>query len=488
MQWEFTSSSTNNNSAAEASTSIAAQQDVPIEDESMRDASMLSPHDDEQEQQPMRSATPTPAQAVTKRNRNRRGSSSSIQSISRNEDRPSSSSSLSHPQQQHQQQWPLAPVVGTVINYLVPPLPPQKEASSIDSALTQPVPSRRSRATSQAERAHSTLHPREKPLLLLSYFQLTFNASLLLLAGYIVFALVYTIRLDVTERLSEIEESYHASLATCRRSFELNCLSVPLPPALVQACEGWEQCANKRLTDVLGGSRLRVVIEVLSEAWEAGVAGLGWRTLAFSLLVLSLVIGGTNSTLNSWRLGVMKKSRRERKEGSKRRQQVADGSDDEDSFVAPSGTSTATPALQLPPPPSMPAYPASFPTSPNGMHPAYHHQQYLAAQHYQQFGSPNPYAQQQYMAPPGMSYSPPSSPLRKQPSNVSLRSDAGSAGSGGSDGGRKKGKRKTGWMAGMLGRKGSNAAKARRARLAGAAAASLGPPAGQSSGGEWVDE
>lgn len=88
---------------------------------------------------------------------------------------------------------------------------------------------------------------------------------------------------------------------------------VPLPPALIAACDEWERCSHRKLTEVLGGSRLRVVIEVLSEAWEVGVGGLGWRTLGFSLLLLSVIVGGANSTLNGLRMGVLRKSRRSNK-------------------------------------------------------------------------------------------------------------------------------------------------------------------------------
>lgn len=46
------------------------------------------------------------------------------------------------------------------------------------------------------------------------------------------------------------------------------------------------------------------------------MGGLGWRTLGFSLLLLSVIVGGANSTLNGLRMGVLRKSRR-----SKGRQQ-----------------------------------------------------------------------------------------------------------------------------------------------------------------------
>ncbi|PWN22458.1 hypothetical protein BCV69DRAFT_297749 [Microstroma glucosiphilum] len=291
----------------------------------------------------------------SKKSRRRRGSHSSVGSSVGDKDEGHGAAG----------QWPLAPVVGTVINYLVPPVPAPSAASAASS---HQYTEQQLRRVSAAQKAHNTLHPREKPLLLLSYAQLAFNSSLLLLAGYVVFALVWTIRLDVVERLREIEDAYHHSIATCQRSHSLNCLIVPLPPALIAACDEWERCSHRKLTEVLGGSRLRVVIEVLSEAWEVGVGGLGWRTLGFSLLLLSVILGGANSTLNGLRMGVLRKSRR-----SKGRQQQEEEEEEaeeaerrrlrreraERETMALSSGASYSSAQALPPPPS--AYAAFSP-------------------------------------------------------------------------------------------------------------------------------
>ncbi|CAO1612985.1 unnamed protein product [Parajaminaea phylloscopi] len=342
MQWEFPQQAeTQNNTSAGASAGSASgdgQQtandsamDISYCEESLRDISMAAADEapaetlasaatsDGIEEIPRATSVPQAGapstQLVRPHSVVRRRRSSSASSSASARQRRSASASTTH--------WPLAPVVGTVINYLVPPVSeaPDSNSSGRDGHSD-------GKPDARLQRAKETLHPREKPLLLLSYAQLAFNASLLFIALYIVFALVWTIRLDVVERLREVEDAYHHSVTSCQRSFDLNCLSVPLPPALHTACAEWERCSARKFKDVLGGSRLRVVIEVISEAWEAGVAGLGWRTLAFSLLLLSIFVGGFNTTLNSLRLGVARKSKDKRK-GS-RRQRLADEDEDGD--------------------------------------------------------------------------------------------------------------------------------------------------------------
>lgn len=298
MQWEFTSPSDHHVSSSFTSTPTPTQTQA---DDSIRDVSM-SINDDHKDEPS--SSKSTKEDAVD-------GEINSQRQLTTTNSRPSQDSDDSdddHDDSTIINQWPIPPMMGTVINYLVPPITQQQqqqhEQDQVAAAITP----------SSSRKAHTTLHPREKPLLILSYAQLIFNASLLLLVAFISFAVVYTVCLDVIERLREIEDAYHHSINTCKRSFQLNCLTVPVPPALVQSCEDWSACSRRKLTDALGGSRLRVVIEVLSEAWEAGVAGMGWRTLAFSLLLLTVFIGKANDTFNGLRLGAWKKSNKKQQQ------------------------------------------------------------------------------------------------------------------------------------------------------------------------------
>lgn len=260
MQWEFTQGGSGQRNAFSGSSNELrgdgeandAAMETSFQDESMRDVSMAADDaaaEEEGEQRSGPSSAPesasqgglVPPSTPSRQARNRkpagskRASSPMRRSRSRSASSASSSSSIvsikgSADQQQQQQQqrmalsrrgqgsndpsvvqqWPLAPMVGTVINYLVPPVTQNSVATQGSHAASlqhdhQQQSGARAPPT-QAQKAHATLHPREKPLLLLNYAQLTFNASILFIALYIVFALVWTIRLDVVERLREIED------------------------------------------------------------------------------------------------------------------------------------------------------------------------------------------------------------------------------------------------------------------------------------------
>lgn len=230
MDWEVTQDAA---SSRLAPTHNDDAMDITFQDESIRDVSMADDADDTQtvdvapdtKSQPSASDTaiieeiPRPGDKGSKASSSQDASSSALVSLfgsksSRQRSKKSRRRRGSHSSvgssvaddgdgQRAAGQWPLAPVVGTVINYLVPPVPALSAASAASSQQYTEAQLRRSDA---AQKAHNTLHPREKPLLLLSYAQLAFNSSLLLLAGYVVFALVWTIRLDVVERLREIED------------------------------------------------------------------------------------------------------------------------------------------------------------------------------------------------------------------------------------------------------------------------------------------
>lgn len=355
MQWEFTgqaggsgSGSNKNAFPTEPPESNAASTTGAPTDDSIRDVSMAVVDHDEDDagENDATDGEIASTQVITRRrNRSLASSRADADDDDRNGDDDARVVS----------QWPatLPPMVGTVINYLVPPVRDQQDAATSGKA-----------ATPASVAAHTTLHPRERPLLFLSYAQALFNLSMLFLVTLIVTVIAWSIFRDIRERLAQIEYVYHHAIHACKRSYELNCLTVPIPPALHQACENWSACSQKRLEDALGGSRLRVGIEVLAEAWEAGVAGLGWRTLVFSLLVLSLFVGGANSTLNGWRLGAFKQRRRNQEHVEQQRR------------------SPSQPAAPLPPPtpqqqqPQQLYYPSPLPQ----LQYPHHHQQHF--QHY----------------------------------------------------------------------------------------------------------
>lgn len=236
MQWEFTSHPQASQLPLPTTTiDEDAAMDITLQqpeegDESLRDVSMAAADDEEEpigsqagpsnlsqevvEEIPRNGATRSSSALISSsqtsrqrpRNRGtrsrRRRSNSSATGSSRgsrgdsDDDDEADDSTILH-------QWPM---VGTVINYLVPPVEGGGAGGQHHNNGSIATSNQAGGSSSAADKAHATLHPRERPLLLLSYAQLTFNASLLLLCLYVVFALVWTIRLDVVERLKEIED------------------------------------------------------------------------------------------------------------------------------------------------------------------------------------------------------------------------------------------------------------------------------------------
>ncbi|CAO1626824.1 unnamed protein product [Sympodiomycopsis kandeliae] len=332
MQWEYTSPTRQ----ASTSQSLFAQENAATThtaDVSMPDISMVD--DEGQEAAPVNQEDLS-AEAVEEI---KREDNTAKELIHRSPD-----SQMVHP-------WPIPPMVGTVINYLVPPVQPPSQPQPQPQQQQHHSAASSSSSSLASRRAHATLHPRERPLLLLSYAQLAFNAIMLLLGLYIILAIVWTIRLDILERFKEIEDAHYDEINSCKRSYELNCLLVPLPPVLEKSCENWKICSSKSAHDsVLNGSRLRVVIEILSEAVEIGIGALGWRTLLFGLCALSIFMGA-NSTLNGLRKGITRKSRRRRQQ-QLIQQEEDDEDDDEDNHRQPLYTSHNTPYyIQSPPQP-----------------------------------------------------------------------------------------------------------------------------------------
>ncbi|WFD27740.1 hypothetical protein MNAN1_002745 [Malassezia nana] len=140
----------------------------------------------------------------------------------------------------------------------------------------------------------------ERPELLLTYAQVLFNASIIFVFMYLLFSLVWTIQRDVSQKVREYELDYLGEIASCSSSYEQNrCGSDTQAPALSELCESWKRCAARDPTVV---GRARVTAETFAEILNGFVDAVSWKTMLFSLLTLSIVVGATNSTLSFFRV------------------------------------------------------------------------------------------------------------------------------------------------------------------------------------------
>ncbi|CCU99480.1 unnamed protein product [Malassezia sympodialis ATCC 42132] len=119
----------------------------------------------------------------------------------------------------------------------------------------------------------------ERPELLLTYAQVLFNASIIFVFLYLLFSLVWTIQRDVSQKVREYE--------------------LAQAPALSELCESWKRCSARDPTVV---GRARVTAETFAEILNGFVDAVSWKTMLFSLLTLSIVVGATNSTLSFFRV------------------------------------------------------------------------------------------------------------------------------------------------------------------------------------------
>lgn len=191
----------------------------------------------------------------------------------------------------------------------LPLVPPQIEAPRPSEAPppldVAPVPRSKSAprdpvTRSEAPRPALSLGSLPRPETLLTYAQVVFNLSILVVFLYLLLNIVLTIQHDVSQKVREYELDYLGEISSCEARYTSNrCGSDMQAPALSEACEAWRRCASRDPTVV---GRARVTAETFAEILNGFVDVVSWKTMLFSLLTLSIVVGATNSTLSFFRV------------------------------------------------------------------------------------------------------------------------------------------------------------------------------------------
>ena len=182
----------------------------------------------------------------------------------------------------------------------LPLVPPQIEAPRPSEApRSKPAP-RDPVTRSEAPRPALSLGSLPRPETLLTYAQVVFNLSILVVFLYLLLNIVLTIQHDVSQKVREYELDYLGEISSCEARYTSNrCGSDMQAPALSEACEAWRRCASRDPTVV---GRARVTAETFAEILNGFVDVVSWKTMLFSLLTLSIVVGATNSTLSFFRV------------------------------------------------------------------------------------------------------------------------------------------------------------------------------------------
>ena len=191
----------------------------------------------------------------------------------------------------------------------LPLVPPQIEAPRPSEApppldvapVPRSKPAPRDPVTrSEAPRPALSLGSLPRPETLLTYAQVVFNLSILVVFLYLLLNIVLTIQHDVSQKVREYELDYLGEMSSCEARYTSNrCGSDMQAPALSEACEAWRRCASRDPTVV---GRARVTAETFAEILNGFVDVVSWKTMLFSLLTLSIVVGATNSTLSFFRV------------------------------------------------------------------------------------------------------------------------------------------------------------------------------------------
>ncbi|PWZ00813.1 hypothetical protein BCV70DRAFT_200080 [Testicularia cyperi] len=148
--------------------------------------------------------------------------------------------------------------------------------------------------------ASNSIHHLDRPEMLLGYAQLVFNASILMAFLYLLFHVVRTVQKDVAEKVRAYEMDTLSEITACASAYTANRCGTDLQaPALAAACKNWERC-SARDPAVVGTAR--VTAETFAEILNGFVDAVSWKTMLFTLLTLSIVVGATNSTLSFFRI------------------------------------------------------------------------------------------------------------------------------------------------------------------------------------------
>ena len=122
------------------------------------------------------------------------------------------------------------------------------------------------------------------PYVLSGYFQLLFNIALPAFFLYWVFSFGSSIASDVEKKVQLFSEEVMEQIAKCSRDYRENrCDPAIRVPALISACQAWEECMNR--DPHLVAKRSGISAEIFGETINSFFNVLSWKSIA-SLVML----------------------------------------------------------------------------------------------------------------------------------------------------------------------------------------------------------
>ncbi|KAK9373202.1 Di-sulfide bridge nucleocytoplasmic transport domain-containing protein [Lipomyces chichibuensis] len=134
------------------------------------------------------------------------------------------------------------------------------------------------------------------PFVFASYLQLIFNVFLVLVMLYLIMSFVLMIRHDISRKIEEYTDEAAAKIEQCTNDYLVNgCMPGSRVPALEDVCNAWQNCMNRRASDV---GRARVSAQTVAEIVNSFIEPISYKTMLFVLVLLfgSLYVSSSKVT------------------------------------------------------------------------------------------------------------------------------------------------------------------------------------------------
>lgn len=145
-------------------------------------------------------------------------------------------------------------------------------------------------ATGQSSNYAEFLSNPWRPYVLLLYFHLIINIIIILVAAFLGYLIVSTLRADINQNVEfRISDALNEISACSKKYYKNKCFNDEnnrRAPALEQTCDAWERCMNRNPLQLV---KSKITAETLAEVLNSFLSHLSWK----SLFLLSSVVFGS---------------------------------------------------------------------------------------------------------------------------------------------------------------------------------------------------
>ena len=138
------------------------------------------------------------------------------------------------------------------------------------------------------------------PYMMSGYIQLAFNVAFPAFFFYWMYSFGQSIHSDVEKKVQLFSEEVMEQIAKCSRDYRENrCEPATRVPALVAACQAWEECMAR--DPHLVAKRSGISAEIFGETLNSFFNVLSWKTIASLILLVVGICVLFNVTFSMWK-------------------------------------------------------------------------------------------------------------------------------------------------------------------------------------------